>query len=196
MLKLTVRNLAMTGLAIVSAAALSALGAAGASAASAVAIAPAHAARAAAAATIATPAAAAAANARAIPDTSPILCNENIDPWPCLKIYGSELDVSSVSTWAHNEPGGTHLAGVDGPDHIELYVTNVDEPLRPDPPDPSDIGILWNSGDLTAASGANSAAFDVAGDTFGQDLYVCAAVWVDSGKNHVLSSYECAAVFS
>jgi hypothetical protein len=176
MLQRTVRNLATAGITAVLATVLTALGAVGASAAPAAAVRPGYA---------------------GVAATSPVLCSEAVTPlWPCLTIDGSGLTVTSVSTWAHNPLQATYPAGSIWSAHIEIYVTNIDEPLKPDPPNPADIGVLWNSGDFSIAPGGNSPAFDVtAGDTFTADLYVCAATWVDSGESHSLHGYACGAVY-
>lgn len=175
MFQRTVRNLAATGITAVSAAVLTALGAVSASAA---------------------PAAAARPGYARVAATSPVLCNEAATPqWPCVTIDGSGLTVTSVRTWAHNPLRATYPAGTTWSAHIEIYATNIDEPLKPDPPNPADIGVLWNSGDFSIAPGGNSPAFDVTiGDTFTVDLFVCAAAWLDSGEFHYLHGYACGAV--
>lgn len=188
MLNSKVRNLAITAITIVSVTVLAALSAISASAATTAAASPGHAAV---AETTVAQAARAVPNASSAPDTSPILCDTNDSPWPCIKIYGSGLNITNITAWAHN-PTRYPI----GPIHIELYYTVPYEPLPPT--DTGQIGFIagGNSKDFTIPGGGNSSVFDY-GPYFlplGQNTYVCAGLWLDNGSLHTSLGYACGAV--
>lgn len=167
MLNHRVRNLAVTGITITSAALLTALATTGASATTAVAAGPGHAALAVGAVV---PEAPAAANA---PDTTGARCagDGNVFPWACVQVFGSGLIVDAWNGWAAATDGvydGNSL-------HMELYY-NAHSPAYPD----QSIPELNCGGFSLTFPGERSSNCGWPGASPNKTVnpgYYCAAVW-------------------
>lgn len=117
MLKRRARNLAVTGITIVSATMLTVLAATGASATTMAATNPGHAQAAASNLASANPAV---RNVSAIPDTTLPTCYSNgtLIPWTCVQVTGVGLDITKWGGWAH----ATGFGYFGNSLHIELYL--------------------------------------------------------------------------
>jgi hypothetical protein len=178
MLKHRVRNLAATGITIVSAAALIALGATGASAAAVVAANPGHADMAANTLVPAIPV------SPAIPSSTSPRCYGGV-PWTCLQIFGNGLYVAQENGWAHN-PTAAQIDYL----HIELYNATSDA-------GPSQAIAYQNCGQFNLPGGANSSDCSTGSYTLSYALYECDALWQWlGGHSYKDLGYECILVHS
>lgn len=173
MLTRKLRNLAITGITIVSATVLTTLAAVGASATTVAANNPSH--TNATAATV-VPAAPAADTRSAIPDSTNPKCHSDgsIIPWACVQVFGNGLIIDAWNGWAYVP--ATSVLYDSSSAHIELYY-NSRGPYGP-------ATHYSNSGHncpgFTINTGKNSPNCSWPGASASKKVnagYYCAAVW-------------------
>jgi hypothetical protein len=103
------------------------------------------------------------------------LCHTGDNPWDCLQVFGTGLQVDGYDGWAYNNSGAS-----EGGFHIEFYTAPSDEF-----PNGSAVTALVNSPGFSLPPYSNSQNYDYAADiTSAHSYWVCDALWQATGSGY------------